>query len=95
MRIEVGQKFDFEIDREDIDGKDCNAIIATWYHDGNPIFVELYPTKSLLSELRKFFNTASERTALISITRISKSKYIVKSTVVVLNHRTNKLNELR
>ena len=95
MRIEVGQRFDFEIDREDIDDEDCNTIIATWYHDGNPIFVELYPTKSLLSELRKFFNTASERTALVSITRVSKTKYIVKPTVVVLNHRTSKLNELR
>ncbi|MCL4420829.1 MAG: hypothetical protein M1477_03975 [Candidatus Thermoplasmatota archaeon] len=95
MRIEVGQKFDFEIDREDVEDEDCDTIIATWYHDGNPIFVELYPTKSLLSELRKFFNTTSERTALISITRVSKLKYIVKPTVVVLNHRANKLNELR
>ncbi|MGC8608886.1 MAG: hypothetical protein ACP5UV_03335 [Thermoplasmata archaeon] len=85
MRIEIGQRVDIEVDREDIEKVSKGSIIATWYNMGVPIYVELFVNKSLISEIRKMFENNNRKTALISITRISKSKYAVEPTVVVLN----------
>ncbi len=85
MRIEIGQRVDIEVDREDVERVSKGSIIATWYNMGIPIYIELFVNKSLISEIRKMFENNNRKTALISITRISKSKYVVEPTVVVLN----------
>ncbi|MCL4480642.1 MAG: hypothetical protein M1113_04050 [Candidatus Thermoplasmatota archaeon] len=95
MKIEVGQRFDFEIDREDVVGTDKGPIIATWYHLGNSIYVELALTKSLADEIRSYFISNSSKTALLSITRVSKTKYIVSPTVVLLNRKTKDLKQIK
>jgi hypothetical protein len=95
LKIEVGQRFDFEVDREDIEGADGDSIIATWYHMGNPIYVELKVNKSLLKEIDKFFTNNVKRTALISISRISKSKYAVTPTIVLLNRHQRDVKQLK
>ncbi|MCL4332092.1 MAG: hypothetical protein M1162_01045 [Candidatus Thermoplasmatota archaeon] len=84
MKIAVGQRFDLEVDREDIDNVQEGSIIATWYHMGEPIYVELQVNKSMLSEIRKLFLNKKQRSALFSITRVSTSKYVVEPTVVLL-----------
>ncbi len=85
MKIEVGQRFDFEVDREDIEEIEEGSIIATWYHMGSPIYVELMVNKSLVKEIRKIFKNNLRKTALVSITRVSKSRYVVEPTVVLVN----------
>lgn len=95
MKIEIGQKFDFEIDREDLEGSSSGIIVATWYHDGTPIFVELYPNKSLLSALKKFFNATAERTVLVSIARTSRSNYVITPTLVVLNNHHKDITQIK
>lgn len=85
MKIEVGQRFDFEVDREDVEETEEGSIIATWYHMGSPIYVELIVNKSLIREIRKIFKDNVRKTALVSITRVSKSRYVVEPTVVLVN----------
>ncbi len=85
MRIEIGQRVDIEVDREDVERVSKGSIIATWYNMGIPIYIELFVNKSLISEIRKMFENNNRKAALISITRISKSRYVVEPTVVVLN----------
>ncbi len=91
MKIEVGQRFDFEVDREDVMSVDKGSIIATWYHLGNPIYVELSMTKSLAEEMRAHFYNTRSRTALLSVARISKTKYVVSPTVVLINRKAKDL----
>ncbi len=84
MKIEKGQRYDFEIYRDDLSSAG-KSIIATWFNNGNPVSVELAMNKSLLEELIRFFNRTSKKSALVSIERTSKSKYIISPTVVVVN----------
>jgi hypothetical protein len=57
--------------------------------------VELALTKSLADEIRSYFISNSSKTALLSITRVSKTKYVVSPTVVLLNTRTKDLKQLK
>lgn len=95
MKIEIGQRFDFEIDRDDIEGVENGSIIATWYHMGNQIYVELVVNKTLVGEIRTFFKSNKNETALISIARISKSKYIVSPTVVLVNRQLKDVKQIK
>ncbi len=95
MKIEIGQRFDFEIDREDVENVDSGSIIATWFHMGNQIYVELVVSKTLVKEIRTFFDTTRNKTALISIARISKSKYIVSPTIVLVNKQLKNLKQVK
>lgn len=95
MRIEIGQRFDFEIDREDVENVDSGSIIATWFHMGNQIYVELVVSKTLVREIKNFFDTTRNKTALISIARISKSKYIVSPTIVLVNRQLKNLKQVK
>ncbi len=95
MKIEIGQRFDFEVDREDVESTESGSIIATWYHMGNPIYVELSVNKTMIQEIRKLFRENRNRTALISIARISKSKYVVNPTVVVLNRQLKDIKQVK
>lgn len=95
MKIEIGQRFDFEIDREDVENVDSGSIIATWFHMGNQIYVELVVSKTLVREIRNFFDTTRNKTALISIARISKSKYIVSPTIVLVNKQLKNLKQVK
>ncbi len=91
MKIEIGEKYDFEIDRSDIENVNEGSIIATYYNMGNPIYVELVINKSLGDEIRKFFINSNKKSALISITRISKLKYKITPTIVILNKQRGAL----
>lgn len=84
MKIAVGQRFDMEVDREDIENVVEGSIIATWYHMGEPIYVELQVNKSMLSEIRRLFVSEKQKSALFSIERKSNSKYVVEPTVVLV-----------
>lgn len=95
MKIEIGQRFDFEVDREDVEEVNEGSIIATWYHMGNPIYVELVVNKSMTREIRKLFRNNSRKSALVSITRASKSKYVVEPTVVLLNKQGKDITPLK
>lgn len=95
MKIEIGQRFDFEIDREDVENVESGSIIATWFHMGNQIYVELMVSKSLVKEIRNFFKTNRNKTALISIARISKSKYIVSPTIVLVNKQLKDIKQIK
>ena len=95
MKIEIGQRFDFEIDREDVEDVDSGSIIATWFHMGNQIYVELVVSKTLVREIKNFFDTTKNKTALISIARISKTKYIVSPTVVLVNRQLKNLKQVK
>lgn len=95
MKIEIGQRFDFEIDREDVEDVESGSIIATWFHMGNQIYVELVVSKSLVREIRNFFDTTRNKTALISIARISKSKYIVSPTIVLVNRQIKNVKQVK
>lgn len=95
LKIEIGQRFDFEIDREDLNESGSGVIIATWYHNGTAIFVELYPNKSLLSSLKRYFETTAERTILVSIARISRLKYSITPTIVVLNNHQKDMTQIK
>ncbi|AKA49641.1 hypothetical protein IX51_11605 [uncultured archaeon] len=95
MKIDVGQRFDFEVDREDIEEIEEGSIIATWYHMGSPIYVELMVNKSLVKEIRKIFKDNLRKTALVSITRVSKSRYVVEPTVVLVNKQGNGITTVK
>lgn len=95
LKIEIGQRFDFEVDREDIETVEEGSIIATWYHMGNPIYVELVVNRSMIKEIRKVFASNKKKTALISIARVSKSKYTVEPTVVLLNKQRKDLTQMK
>ena len=95
MKIEVGQRFDFEVDREDVMATDKGPIIATWYHLGNPIYVELSLTKSLTDKIRAYFYNTRSRSALLSIARISKTKYTVNPTVVLINRVKKDIKQVK
>ncbi|MFG1520198.1 MAG: hypothetical protein AAE977_07000 [Thermoplasmataceae archaeon] len=92
MKIGIGQRFDLEIDREDLDYVEGGTIIATWYHMGNPIYIELSVNKSMMREITRFFERTGKKTALFSITRVSKAKYVVEPTLVLLNKGKSKEN---
>ena len=93
MKIEVGEKYDFEIERSDIENVEDGSIIATYYSMGNPVYVELLINKSLSREIRKFFINTDKKSALISIYRISKSKYKITPTIVILNKQRTALQK--
>ncbi len=95
MKIEVGQRFDFEVDREDVELVDEGSIIATWYHMGNPIYVELNVNKSLISEIRKVFSDNKKKNVLVSIFRISQKKYVITPTVVLVNRQMGGINQIK
>lgn len=95
MKIEIGQRFDFEIDREDVENVESGSIIATWFHMGNQIYVELMVSKTLVKEIKEFFKTNRNRSALVSIARISKSKYIVSPTVVLVNKQLKDIKQVK
>ncbi len=93
MKIEIGEKYDFEIERSDIENISEGSIIATYYNMGNPIYVELVINKSLGDEIRKFFINSNKKSALISITRTSKLKYKITPTIVILNKQRGALQK--
>ena len=95
MKIEVGQRFDFEVDREDVELVDEGSIIATWYQMGNPIYVELNVNKSLISEIRKVFSDNKKKNVLVSIFRISQKKYVITPTVVLVNRQMGGINQIK
>jgi len=95
LKIEIGQRIDVEVEREDVERVSKGSIIAIWYNRGVPIYVELFVNKSLVYEIRKMFANNNRKSALISITRISKSKYIVEPTVVVLNKQRTDLTPMK
>jgi len=83
------------VDREDIESVESGSIIATWYHMGNPIYVELSVNRSLSREIRKVFRNNHNKTALISIARVSKSRYVVSPTVVLLNRAIKDVKQVK
>lgn len=83
------------MDREDIESVESGSIIATWYHMGNPIYVELSVNRSLSREIRKVFRNNHNKTALISIARVSKSRYVVSPTVVLLNRAIKDVKQVK
>jgi hypothetical protein len=95
LKIEVGQRLEFEVDREDILGTNNTSIIATWYHLGTPIFVELAVSKTLMAELSKLFKGNDRKTALVSISRVSKAKYVVEPTMVLINSQRKNITPLK
>ncbi|MEM0155066.1 MAG: hypothetical protein QW597_00450 [Thermoplasmataceae archaeon] len=95
MKIEIGQRLEFEVDREDILEADSRSIIATWYHLGTPIFVELTVSKTLLAELRKLFKGNERKSALVSIARVSKTKYNIEPTMVLVNAPKKNITPLK
>lgn len=95
MRIEIGQRLEFEVDREDILGTNNTSIIATWYHLGTPIFVELAVSKTLMTELRKLFIGNDKKSALVSISRVTKTKYTIEPTMVLVNAQKRNITPLK
>ncbi len=95
MKLSVGQRIDVEIDREDLElAPAYNYVIATWYHKGNPIYVELETNKTMVREIWKVFDGNDRRSALFSIFRPSEKKYVVEPTMVILNGQSrNEKNE--
>ncbi len=93
MKIEVGEKYDFEIERSDIENVVEGSVIATYYRLGNPICVELIINKSLSREINKFFENTDKKSALISIERLSKAKYRITPTIVILNKQRGALQK--
>ncbi|MCL4314615.1 MAG: hypothetical protein M1454_02670 [Candidatus Thermoplasmatota archaeon] len=86
MKLAVGQKIDIEVDREDLElAPVYRNIIATWYNNGNPIYIELEANKSMIKEIWKLFEGNEKRTELFSIYRASQKKYMVEPTMVLLN----------
>lgn len=75
---------DLEIDRDEIFGDERKSVIATWYHLGNVIYIELQMTKSMLRAIRKMFDEKTGKSQIFSLTRVSKMKYIAEPTMVVL-----------
>ena len=95
MKIEIGQRLEFEVDREDILETGSKSIIATWYHLGTPIFVELTVSKTLIAELRKLFRGNERKSALVSISRVSKTKYTIEPTMVLVNAPRRNITPLK
>jgi hypothetical protein len=93
LKIEVGEKYDFEIERSDIENVVEGSVIATYYRLGNPICVELIINKSLSREINKFFENTDKKSALISIERVSKAKYRITPTIVILNKQRGALQK--
>ncbi len=93
MKIEIGEKYDFEIERADIESIEEGSIIATYYNMGNPVYVELLINKSMSREIKKFFINTEKKSALISIYRVSKSKYKITPTIVILNKQRTTLQK--
>ncbi len=87
MKIEIGEKYDFEIEKSDIESLASGSIIATYYNLGNPVYVELIINKSLSAEINKFFANTNKKSAIISIERTSKSRYRITPTIVILNRQ--------
>ncbi|MEM0139231.1 MAG: hypothetical protein QXZ44_01260 [Ferroplasma sp.] len=87
MKIEIGEKYDFEIEKSDIENLARGSIIATYYNLGNPVYVELIINKSLSREINKFFANNNRKSGIISIERLSKSKYRISPTIVILNRQ--------
>ncbi len=83
----MGQKIDVEIDLEDLFDPVDNKIVATWFHRGNPIYVELEINQTLVKQILRQFESSRKRTALLSIKRVSPRKYVVQPTVVVIQSR--------
>ena len=69
------------------------SVIATYYSLGNPIYVELIINRSLSKEINKFFANTDKKSAIISIERISKSKYRITPTIVILNRQRGALQK--
>ena len=93
MKIEIGEKYDFEIERSDIENVKEGSVIATYYSLGNPIYVELVINRSLSKEINKFFANSDKKSAIISIERVSKSKYRIIPTIVILNRQRGALQK--
>ncbi len=79
---------DLEIDRDEVMETDRKSVIATWYHLGNVIYIELAVTKSMMREIRKLYLDRSCKSQIFSITRLTKMKYLVEPTMVLLK-KTN------
>ncbi|MCL4328582.1 MAG: hypothetical protein M1410_03250 [Candidatus Thermoplasmatota archaeon] len=95
MRIAVGQRLDLEVDREDLENMAGNSIIATWYHLGEPIYIELQVNQSMLAAIRGAFHNEHQSSALFSLARVSAKKYVVEPTVVLLKKRVQTQRERR
>ena len=93
MKIEIGEKYDFEMERSDIENVKEGSVIATYYSLGNPIYVELVINRSLSKEINKFFANSDKKSAIISIERVSKSKYRIIPTIVILNRQRGALQK--
>ena len=57
--------------------------------------VTLDVSKTMIQEIRKLFKNNRNKTALISIARISKSKYVVNPTVVLLNRQLRDVKQVK
>lgn len=93
MKIEIGEKYDFEIEKSDIENVEEGSVIATYYNLGNPIYVELVINRSLSKEINRFFANSDKKSAIISIERLSKSKYRITPTIVILNRQRGALQK--
>ncbi|MCL5665693.1 MAG: hypothetical protein M1315_02515 [Candidatus Thermoplasmatota archaeon] len=84
VQLQIGQRIDVELDREEV-VMDRKSVLAIWYHMGKTIYIELNTNKSMLKEIRKSFSERNYKTQLLSITRISRKRYSVEPTMVVVN----------
>ncbi len=75
---------DLEIDRDEIIGVERKSVIATWYHLGNVIYIELQMTRNMLREIRKMYEDRACKSQIFSLTRVSKMKYVAEPTMVLL-----------
>lgn len=88
LQVQIGQRMDLEIDRDEIMDDERKSVIATWYHLGNVIYIELTVNKNMLKEIRKLFSDKPSKSQIFSITRLTKMKYLVEPTMVLLK-KTN------
>lgn len=84
MQLQIGQRIDVELERDEVI-LDRKSVLAIWYHMGRTIYIELNTNKSMLKEIRKSFFDRNYKSQLLSITRISRKKYSVEPTMVVVN----------
>jgi hypothetical protein len=87
LKLEVGQRIDIEVDLEDLFDQVDNKIIATWFHKGNPIYIELEVSAALVKQILKYFENTKKRSALLSVTRVSQRKFEVQPAMVVVSKR--------
>lgn len=85
LHLQIGQRMDLEIERDEIMNGDIKSVIAIWYHLGNRIYIELAVTKNMLREIRKLYGESSCKSQIFSVTRLTKLKYNVEPTMVLLN----------